>query len=295
MSSYDPPTPPPPGGDGAAGGDVPPPPPPPPPSYGGATPPPPDYGNAAPPPPPPPGGAYPPPPGGGFPPPPAPGAYGAPTPGSGWDLGTAFSFGWNAFTKNAGPVIGAFVLGIVVYGVLVGLGTVLRLAVGDSLIAQLVGQGLSLGFYTIAGTIVGGLFAQAALPVADGQKFEFSRFTDFSKVGDLAVVGLISGAITLVGTILCFLPGIIAGYLLSYAAYFVVDQNLSGVDALKASFEFCKNNLGSTIVWWLLSSIVAGLGICLCGVGVLVTAPIALFGTVYTFRVLQGRPVVMPS
>ena len=194
-----------------------------------------------------------------------------------------------------GPVIGAFLLCIVIYGVLVGAGTVLRLAVGDSLVAQLIGQGLSIGFYTVAGAIVGGLFAQAALPVADGQKFDFSRFTDFSQAGNLAVVGLISGAITLVGTILCVVPGIIAGFLLSYAAYFVIDQKLAPVEAIKASVQLCRDNLGATIVWWLLSSIVAGLGICLCGVGVLVTAPIALFGTVYTYRVLQGRQVVMPS
>lgn len=286
MSSYDPPTPPPPGGDGTEGGSVPPPPPPPPPSYGGATPPPPSYGDAAPPPPPP---------GGGFPPPPAPGAYGAPAPGSGWDLGTAFSFGWNGFTKNAGTVIGAMVLGFILTAVLGGIGFGLSRAFSGSLVGSLLGNGLQFGLSSVATAILGGQFARAALPVADGQKFEFSRFTDFSGIGNIAVVGLLVGLITAVGTVLCILPGIAAGFLLSYAVYFVVDQNMAPVDALKASFEFCRANLGSTLVWWILSSIVAFLGLCLCGVGYLVTAPIALFGTVYTFRVLQGRPVAMPS
>ena len=53
---------------------------------------------------PPPPGAYPPP-SGAYPPP-----YGPPQP-TGPDIGQAFSYGWNAFTRNAGP----FVIAALIY------------------------------------------------------------------------------------------------------------------------------------------------------------------------------------
>ena len=132
MSDQPPPPPPPPPGGGypppPPGGGYPPPPPPPgggyppPPPPGGGYPPPPGGGYA--PPPPPPGGGYAPPPQqqagyppvpGGYPPPqqagyPAPGGYPPPAgpgyPGAqAFNVGEAFSWAWNKFSKNAAALI----------------------------------------------------------------------------------------------------------------------------------------------------------------------------------------------
>ena len=302
MSTFDPPPPPPPPPGSGSDGGTPPPPPPPPPPYGGGP------GGSAPPPPPPPppGGEY------GAPadgagyggyggygtPPPAPGGYGmpgAPMPNPGWSLGDAFSFGFKAFGANAGPAIGAAALGLVLTFVLGGLGYVVQSALGRGLVASFAGNGIQIAVSTLVTAVLAGQFARAALPVADGGRFEFSRFADLSDLGGVIVVGLLVAAITFVGTLLCILPGIAASYLLSYSIYFVVDQRMAPGDAIQASFAFCRANLGSTLVWWILSSIFTLIGLCLCGVGYLVTAPVALFGTVYTYRKLHGRPVVQPA
>ena len=88
------------------------------------------------------------------------------------------------------------------------------------------------------------------------------------------------------------LPGIVAGFLLSYTMYFVVDRDLEPMAAVKASFELTRNNLGNTLVWYIVGGIVAFAGFIACGVGALVSLPVVLLGTAYTYRTLTGGTVV---
>lgn len=266
-------------------------PPPPPPPYGGE-PTPPSYGSTPPPPPPPPGG-YGTPPGGYGPPPGAPGGYGAPP--SGWDAGSALSFGWKGFTGNVGPVLLAGLVALLLTGVVSVIGIVLSLAAPQSFVGQLPFIGLRTALTFLASSIVAAQFARAALPVADGQPFTLERFFDFSRLGPIIVASLLVSVVVLIGTALCILPGLIAAYLLSYTTYFVVDQHLEPVEALKASFNLCKDNLGPTLLWFVLGYVLVLVGVCLCGVGLIATLPISLFGTVYTYRTLTGRPPVVAA
>ncbi|MBZ5735257.1 hypothetical protein K8Z61_12205 [Nocardioides sp. TRM66260-LWL] len=233
-----------------------------------------------------------------MPPAPPSGPYGAPGPygpvgGSGWDLGTAFSFGWSRFRANAGAAVIATLITLVVVGAFSGVGAGLTFAGGDSAFLAFVLRAVQSGLSGLALTVLVGLFAQAALPTTEGQPFTLDRFLDLGRLGPLAVAGAIVGAASFVGTLLCVIPGVIATYLLSYAAYFVVDQGLEPVAAAKASVDLCRRNLGTTIVWAILGGIAAGVGVCACGVGLLVTVPIVLFGTAYTYRTLTGRPVAI--
>lgn len=267
-------------------------PPPPPPPYGGE-PTPPSYGSTPPPPPPPPSGGYGTPPGGFGPPPGAPGGYGAPP--SGWDAGTAVSFGWKGFTSNVGPVLLAGLVALVVTVVLSGIGTLIVALGPSSLLGSLPFRGIQTGLTFLASSIITAQFARAALPVADGQPFTLERFFDLSRLGPILVAALLVAAAVLVGTVLCFLPGLIAAFLLSYTTYFVVDQGLAPVEALKASFNLCKDNLGPTLLWFVISYVLVLAGVCLCGVGLIVALPVSLFGTVYTYRTLTGRPPVVAA
>jgi uncharacterized membrane protein len=67
------------------------------------------------------------------------------------------------------------------------------------------------------------------------------------------------------------------------------------VDALKASFRLCMDNLGPTILWYLLAVVCLLVGAILCLVGLLVAAPVVLVGVAYTFRRLHGEPVAEPA
>ena len=61
--------------------------------------------------------------------------------------------------------------------------------------------------------------------------------------------------------------------------------------ALKAVIWITKANLGQTALAWLISLCLMVLGALLCGVGLLVAAPVASLFLVYTYRRLGGGTV----
>ncbi|MFA6299264.1 MAG: hypothetical protein WCS84_07925 [Nocardioides sp.] len=270
---------------------------------GGMPPEPPMGGDSTPPPPPPP-----PPPGGyGAPPP---GAYGAPPQGgSGWDLGAALSYGWNKFQANVGQIIVAALALLVAMAVLGGIGFGILAAMtsdyecrfeddgdyvcdgGTSFILGLVLYGLITALIMIAAQVIGAGLIRASLDITEGKPFLTSTVFRFDKIGSVIVTSLIIAAATFVGMILCYLPGLIVAFLTSYSLYFVMDKGLAPVDAIKASVNLVKDNIGTTLIWYIVGGLVAGAGAIACGVGLLVTIPIFLIGTAFTYKHLTGQPV----
>lgn len=271
---------------------------------GGTPPEPPMGGDGTPPPPPPP----PPPPAGGYGAPPP--AYGAPPPGtSGWDVGAALSYGWNKFQANVGQIIVAALALLVAMGILGGIGFGILAAStsdyecrfqddgdyvcdgGTSFIVGIILYGLIVALILIAAQVIGAGLIRASLDVTEGKPFLTSTVFKFDKIGSVIVTSLIIAAATFVGTILCYLPGLIVGFFTSYSLYFVMDKGLAPVDAIKASVNLVKDNLGTALIWYIVGGLVAGAGAIACGVGLLVTIPIFLIGTAFTYKHLTGQPV----
>ena len=328
-----PPPPPPPGGyppPGQGGypppgqGNYPPPgqgnyPPPPPP---GGYPPHPQQGGY--PPPPPPSGYPPPPQQGGYPPPP-PGAPGYPPaqagyqpvgpPGYGgaqpYSVGEAFSWAWNKFTKNAGPLI----IATLVYGlILVVLQVIVNLlqaavspGVSDytssgngfsyswsttsmglgGILISIVGWFVSL----IVGAAIQSGYISGVLDIANGQQVSVGSFFRPRNIGQVIIAGLIVGVITTIGFFLCIIPGVIASIMLVFTVVALLDRNLSPVDAVKTSFDLSKANFGNVFVTWLAMVATAFVGALLCGVGLIVAVPVAALILVYAWRRLTGGQV----
>ncbi len=87
------------------------------------------------------------------------------------------------------------------------------------------------------------------------------------------------------------LPGLVAWFFLSYATFFLVDRDLSPVEAIKASVAFVRAHVGDTLVWWLVTLVLTAVGACLCGLGLVVAVPVTLIGTAFTYKRLSGQPV----
>ncbi len=313
MSNYGPPggipPEPPTGGDGAP----PPPPPPPPPGGYGAPQPPPGGGYGTPPP----GGYGAPPPGGyGGPPPggygaPPPGGYGAPPQGgSGWDLGATLSWAWAKFQANVGQILIAALALIVALAVMLGLSLVLQNLLlsdasatydpntgvydydgGSGFIASLIVSALTAALMLVVAQVVGAGLIRASLDVTDGRPFLTSTVFKLDKIGPVLITSLMIAGLTFVGFLLCYLPGLVVAFFTSYSLHFVLDKGLAPVEALKASVNLVKDNLGPAFIWYLVGGLVAGAGLLACGVGVLVTFPLVLLGSAYTYKHLTGQPV----
>jgi len=250
------------------------------------------------------GGGY------GAPPPTGQNPYGQPpeTPYSPTD---AVGYGWRKFISSPAtllvPTLVAWI-GIVIIAVIVELllvntllsthdctTTVLGQSVdaqcGPSQLTRLLVGGLSTGIiFVVYQLLVAGLY-RGALRVADGQDFGVGQLFEGYDKGQVLVAALIIAVGVGIGTALCYIPGLIVAFLTGYTLFFIVDKQMAAWDAIKASYNLVTQNLGGTLVYYILASLVTLVGACLCGVGLLAAIPIALIGYAYTFRRLQHQPV----
>lgn len=276
-------------------------------------------------PPPPPGGGYgaPPPsgpPGGGYGGPPPGGGYGGPPqggpPGGGfgnssdqWDVGSAVSYGWSKFQANMGQMILASLAIFAAFAIfsLLYIFAILPLSAADSsydvesgtytyddgwpfLLTFVIMAILGVLFFIFAQVIGAGLIREA-IGVTEGRPFTTAGVFKFQNIGNVIVTSLLVGLGTFVGYLLCFIPGIIFAFLSMYSLFFVVDKGLKPVDAIKASIDLVKNNVGSAIIWYLVAVVIILVGELACFVGLLVAIPVALVGSAYTYKKLLGEPV----
>jgi uncharacterized membrane protein len=296
------------------------PPPGPPPGYGppqpgyGAPPPPPGYG---PPPPgygPPPG--YPPPPPGYGPPAGYPAPPGYPPPlGQGFNIGEAFGWAWNKFSKNLGPLILAFLLyavvGIVLHAlvfVLLG-GATANTAGTDGDYSASFASGLdAVGFLVLQIVafvffiFVQAAFLSGALDLADGRPVTVGSFFKPRNFGTVVLAALLLAVISGILNLVSLLPGLLFALLsfvlLAVFAFFTLftiafatDRALAPVDSLKASYTTVKANVGSTLISLLAQFLLVLVGFLACGVGIIVAGPVALLIQVYTYRRLSGGQI----
>ena len=293
--------PPPPQGGYPPPGEYPPPPPGwgyPPPPQGGYPPPPGAY--------PPPGWGYPPPPQGGWAPPPP--GYGAPGPS--YSIGDALTWAWQKFARNAVPLLVATLVFGLLLIVLNMLSSQLLQAVspeastvteiGDSLLESttraISGAGIAaLILSSLVQIVVSGVVASAyyggLVDIANGQPVTVGSFFRPRNVVSVVIASLIVGILTGIGVVLCILPGLLVTVFTLFSTVAIVDRNLSPIDGIKASIDITKAHFGKVLLAWLMSVALLAVGALLCGVGLLVTAPLAYLFVVYTYRTLSGGSV----
>lgn len=320
------------GGNPNPGGHPPPgygpPPGPPPPGYGPPGPPP-GYGPPGPPPgygPPPPGYGPPPPGYGGPPPPPgygpqpgypAPQGY-PPSPGHGYDIGDAWNWAWNKFGKNAGPLIVALLVYFLV-GVALAVGLYVLLGgtssqvinadagppsfpIGLNAVDFVVFESVLFTYITFAHAAV----LSGALDLADGRPVDIGSFFKPRHLGAVFLAALLLAAIGLILNVPSLYDGLLTGvfshlailifnFFAVFTIAFATDHGLNAFAALKASVTTIGSHLGSSLLFYLVFFVVLFVGALLCGVGLIVAAPVALLLLVYTYRRLSGGAIAPPT
>ncbi len=268
-------------------------------------PPPPPGGTPPPPPPPPPPGGY-----GGQPPEGGYG-YGAPQPGptSGWSVGNAVNYGWAKFMANAAQIViaGVIVLvGIVLFEVI---GFAIRNALvtdascqfddqgtfsctgGSGFVVGLIGTMIVTFLFYVVYQVIGAGIIRGALAITEGRPFLVAEVFRLERIGPILITAVLVSAAIAVGTLLCFLPGIIAAFFLAFSMYFVIDKEMEPIAAMTASVTFVKDHLGDVLVWFLVTLLITFVGAVLCGVGLIIAIPVVLIGNAYTYKMLTGQPV----
>ncbi|MFT4011255.1 MAG: hypothetical protein QM655_14565 [Nocardioidaceae bacterium] len=247
------------------------------------------------------------------PPPPPAGGYAAPPPGYGppptpgdqpYSVGNALSYGWAKFQQNVGPLI-IVTLAIVAVAIVLGIVRLLANVGTNAAINPETGRvenpgffGAALFFVLLLGLIqqfvswvIAAGITKGSLDIVEGRRLDLNTMFKGYDMGQVVVAALLIAIITTIGFALCILPGIIASFMLSFTNYFLIDQKLSAVDAIKASFNFVKERFGTLLLLMLALLGINIVGACLCGVGLLVTIPVSVIAEAYAYKKLRGQPV----
>jgi uncharacterized membrane protein len=257
-------------------------------------------------------------------PPPPPGGPGGPggSGGSGgaplgggpesYSVGNAVSYGWNKFKDNAAPLVLltlVVVVGVVIVQLIGNAISGALLGTAETVVDPETGQFTTTGGASFATAfIVSMLFAalsagvqlalqvgiiKGSLQLSRGQGISVGNAFAGINWGQVVLTAVLIFLGTVVGLILCVLPGLIWIFLTSYSLYYVVDRDMGAVDAIKASINMVTKNLGPLILFWLASVAITILGVCACGVGVLVAYPVVILAQAYTFRTFNNDPVTV--
>ncbi|AMD56617.1 hypothetical protein A5664_12700 [Mycolicibacterium fortuitum] len=161
--------------------------------------------------------------------------------------------------------------------------------------------------------IMGGWIASAytagLLDIANGQPVTIGSFFKPRNVGNVILATVLVGLISFAVIFLLFLPSILVpglallsmvliwvaefllGALFLFTTVAAVDRNLSGVEAVKASFNLAKAKYGTVLLTVLVMMAISLVGSIPCGLGLLVAIPLVLLIQVYAWRRLSGGPV----
>jgi uncharacterized membrane protein len=238
-----------------------------------------------------------------------PGGHGLPPgPGGGarpWTASEAIGFGWNAVTKNiVGLSLGFFVAILViltpVYVLQFGLQFGLSALAGemDSDVLGILGAGLAVIFSVLgvlASAFLAGGINNVMVRTARGEKVSIGDWFSGGRFLGKILVGQICLFIALaIGFVLCVIPGYILMIGTSMWGFFVVDKNMGGVDALKASWAVTNGHKVSIFVLILLQGLCALAGYLACGIGIFVAAPLIMVANAYVYLKLNGEEPRLP-
>lgn len=232
------------------------------------------------------------------PPAPAPAAY---------SIGDALGYGWRKFSDNAGRIIGYGVLLalpiLALYGLIIGIFISNSTTTTDpitgtttSTMNMSAGTGIILTIAYVAVVVLALLVTigvvRATVRILDGQAFGLGDLVSFDRVGTAIVTSILTTLGTLVGLILCILPGIAFAFLANYSVWFVIDKKQSPVTAIKSSIAMVRANLGNAILLTLVVIAVSIAGELACGVGLFVALPVTYIAMGYSYRKFSGEDVV---
>ena len=140
-----------------------------------------------------------------------------------------------------------------------------------------------LGFIPVVGPFLAMPgYANVALKLVRGQKPEpGDGFIVFQQsIADHIIIGLLQ----IIGILLCFVGVLITQPLFVPGTFYILDKGMKWGEAKDKCLADVKPNLISWIIFFLITGIVALLGIILCCVGVLLTGPIAMCAVAYAYE-----------
>lgn len=144
--------------------------------------------------------------------------------------------------------------------------------------------------YVITSIVQAGVW-RASLGVTKGVKPSFNQLLETENIVPYILTNILVGIGVVIGFVLCIVPGVVWLIFTSFASLIALEKGCSPIEAISESINWVKDNFGQVFVILLVSFIVYVLGVCLCGIGMLVSVPVALVSITYTYRALNNELV----
>ncbi|MCD6639800.1 MAG: hypothetical protein LT071_07795 [Nocardioides sp.] len=241
--------------------------------------------------------------------------YGQPAYGSvgvpAFSVGTAIGYGWEKFKANMGPFLGltALILGAsIILSIIQSAvspdaatttfnfdpetgemtsGTVEAGFFGASLLVSLVFSLIS----WVVGLLLQAGMVKGALDTTRGEQVSFGSMFSGINYAQILLASLLTGIATVVGLVLCVLPGIAVMIFTAFTTYFIIGRNEDAITAIKSSVTLVKDNVGNVLLLALALFGLALATIVTCGIALLVVIPLGTIAMAWTYRTLLNEPV----
>lgn len=138
--------------------------------------------------------------------------------------------------------------------------------------------------WLIVSLFIGGMYRMAAMQLR-GENIRASDMFEVVEVVPalLAVSALIGLAVSL-ATLFFVLPGFIVAALLMFAPILVVDKGLGPTEAMRQSANWVRHDLLLATLFLVLVALIGWSGSLFYGIGVILTAPVAVLSLAVTYR-----------
>jgi len=198
--------------------------------------------------------------------------------------------GWEIFAKNALFLVVVFVVAAIVYAIAERADEVAEKFVWPGELLVMVG-------YLVAIVIVELVLVTVALKFVDTGEADFedvfSRFAVFFK---FFVTYLIYGAMVGLGTALFIIPGIYLAIKFGFFGFFIVDEGLEPLDALRASSRLTDGVKLDLFIFFLAVILVMVAGLILLIVGLAIAWPVTRLAIANVYRDLRSQtPNAIPG
>ena len=137
----------------------------------------------------------------------------------------------------------------------------------------------------IPGAIIAAGLYHTALKHLRGEVIAVSDlFGITDMIGPVIVASILATIGTAIAAIFCVIPGIVLGALWMFTNLLIVDKGMDGIEALRQSFNALRSQWLMATVFIVVVGLIALTGILACGVGLLITLPLALLSVTILYR-----------
>ena len=197
--------------------------------------------------------------------------------------GDLVKYGWKMALEKLGFFIGAFLLTLLSF-IAVGIVMLILIAiVGDDYALPVVVIGY-IAFIAL-GLVINIGWLRISLGIVDKKKTDFAMlFNGWDAFWRFLGASLLYGLIVMVGYFLFIIPGVILGLKYMWMPWLVVDKKMGVLEAMQKSDDMTMGLKWDLLGFYIITQIIAFLGMMAFFVGSFVTYPTVLLATAKLYR-----------